>query len=76
MELFIIKRSHGSDVFDIQQFRMVEAESGVIGGSFSHEFMVLAETGEETIVSCTLCSYAANIEKGGVQKVRFKRPSL
>jgi len=45
------------------QFRAVEAESGLIGGSFSHEFMVLAETGEETIVSCTRCSYAANIEK-------------
>ena len=45
------------------RFRAVEAETGLIGGSFSHEFMVLAETGEETIVSCTLCSYAANIEK-------------
>ena len=45
------------------RFRAVEAETGLIGGSFSHEFMVLAETGEETIVSCTRCSYAANIEK-------------
>jgi prolyl-tRNA synthetase len=45
------------------EFRAVEAETGLIGGSFSHEFMVLAETGEETIVSCTRCSYAANIEK-------------
>ena len=51
------------------KFRMVEAESGVIGGSFSHEFMVLAETGEETIISCVSCSYAANIEKA-----EFKRP--
>jgi prolyl-tRNA synthetase len=50
------------------RFRMVEAESGVIGGSFSHEFMVLAETGEETIVSCTGCDYAANVEKA-----EFKR---
>jgi prolyl-tRNA synthetase len=50
------------------KFRSVEAESGLIGGSFSHEFMVLAETGEETIVSCTRCSYAANIEKA-----EFKR---
>src|SRR4030042_409299 len=33
------------------KFRAVEAETGLIGGSFSHEFMVLAETGEETIVS-------------------------
>ena len=45
------------------KFKMVEAESGLIGGTFSHEFMVLAETGEETIVSCIRCSYAANIEK-------------
>jgi len=45
------------------RFRAVEAETGLIGGTFSHEFMVLAETGEETIVSCTRCSYAANIEK-------------
>ena len=45
------------------KFRAVEAETGLIGGSFSHEFMVLAETGEETIVSCTRCPYAANIEK-------------
>jgi len=45
------------------KFRAVEAETGLIGGSYSHEFMVLAETGEETIVSCSRCSYAANIEK-------------
>lgn len=51
------------------KFKMVEAESGVIGGTFSHEFMVLAETGEETIVSCVSCSYAANIEKA-----EFTRP--
>ena len=50
------------------KFRAVEAESGLIGGSYSHEFMVLAETGEETIVSCTRCSYAANVEKA-----EFKR---
>jgi prolyl-tRNA synthetase len=44
-------------------FRAVEADTGAIGGSFSHEFMVLAETGEDTIVSCSRCSYAANLEK-------------
>lgn len=49
-------------------FKIVEAESGLIGGSFSHEFMVLAETGEETIVSCNQCSYAANVERA-----EFKR---
>src|SRR5512136_3454406 len=50
------------------KFRAVEAETGLIGGSFSHEFMVLADTGEETIVSCTHCSYAANIEKAEFQR--------
>jgi prolyl-tRNA synthetase len=44
-------------------FRAVEAETGQIGGTFSHEFMVLAETGEELIVSCTGCGYAANTER-------------
>ena len=50
------------------KFRAVEAETGLIGGSFSHEFMVLADTGEETIVSCTRCSYAANIEKADFRR--------
>ncbi len=50
-------------------FRAVEAETGTIGGHFSHEFMVLAETGEETIVNCTQCSYAANIEKAEFKRV-------
>jgi prolyl-tRNA synthetase len=47
-------------------FRAVEADTGTIGGSFSHEFMVLAETGEDTLVICKNCSYAANIEKARV----------
>jgi prolyl-tRNA synthetase len=54
------------------KFKMVEAESGLIGGSYSHEFMVLAETGEETIVSCTHCSYAANIEKAEFKRLETK----
>ncbi len=45
------------------KFRSVEADSGAIGGNFSHEFMVLAETGEDAIVSCDGCEYAANVEK-------------
>jgi len=49
------------------QFRAVEADSGAIGGSFSHEFMVLAETGEDAIVSCNCCDYAANVEKAEVR---------
>jgi len=44
-------------------FRAVEADSGTIGGSFSHEFMVLADSGEDAIVSCDSCRYAANTEK-------------
>lgn len=45
------------------KFRAVSADSGAIGGSFSHEFMVLAETGEDTIASCPACDYGANLEK-------------
>ena len=44
-------------------FRAVEADTGSIGGSSSHEFMVLAESGEDAIVSCDSCRYAANVEK-------------
>ncbi len=47
-------------------FRPVEADSGAIGGSFSHEFMVLADTGEDTIASCSTwptCAFAANVER-------------
>ena len=49
------------------KFRAVEADSGPIGGSFSHEFMVLAETGEDTIAVCTECDFAANLEKAEVK---------
>ena len=49
------------------KFRAVEADTGSIGGSFSHEFMVLADTGEDQIVSCSSCSYAANLEKAEVK---------
>ncbi len=48
------------------RFRAVEADTGSIGGSFSHEFMVLADTGEDQIVSCSQCSYAANLDKAEV----------
>jgi prolyl-tRNA synthetase len=41
----------------------VEADTGVIGGKFSHEFMVPAETGENEVVFCEGCGYAANLEK-------------
>jgi len=44
-------------------FTAVEAESGPIGGSASHEFMVNAESGEDTILKCVASGYAANVEK-------------
>jgi prolyl-tRNA synthetase len=64
------------------RFGVVEADSGQIGGNFSHEFMVLADTGEDTIISCGACNYAANLERAevgivdkgaGKGKGRFKR---
>ncbi len=44
------------------EFRVVDADSGAIGGSGSKEFMVLADSGEDTIVVCDNCDYGANIE--------------
>jgi len=44
-------------------FRAVEADTGQIGGSASHEFMVLASSGEDLIAFCDACDYAANVEK-------------
>src|SRR3989442_1361655 len=41
----------------------VEADTGIMGGKFSHEFMVPAETGENEVVFCESCKYAANVEK-------------
>jgi len=64
------------------RFRVVEADTGPIGGSFSHEFMVLADTGEDVIISCDTCGYAANLEraevgitgeKAGGKKGKYKR---
>lgn len=45
------------------RYRPVEADTGAIGGSLSHEFQVLADSGEDAIVSCDACAYAANVEK-------------
>ncbi len=52
-------------------FKVVEAETGAIGGSFSHEFMALSEIGEDTIVYCKHCSYAANIERAEGKDIKF-----
>ncbi len=51
----------------------VEADSGAIGGSASHEFMVLAQSGEDAVVSCPSCKYGANIEKA-TSKFFFDEP--
>src|SRR5215510_1837574 len=48
------------------RFRPVEADTGLIGGTSSHEFMVLANTGEETIVYSDEGTYAANVERAEV----------
>ena len=52
------------------KYRPVEADTGAIGGSLSHEFQVLAESGEDAIVSCDSCDYAANLEKAAVKAHR------
>jgi len=56
------------------RFKAVEADSGQIGGSFSHEFMVLADTGEDAVVTCTSCGYGANLEKAQVAAPARRRP--
>jgi len=48
-------------------YRVVEADSGAIGGKTSAEFQVLAQSGEDHIVACTQCDYAANVEVAEAQ---------
>jgi prolyl-tRNA synthetase len=49
-------------------FSAVEADTGTIGGSASHEFMVVADTGESAVVRCPQCGYAANTEKAQTRR--------
>ncbi|HEX9942913.1 MAG TPA: proline--tRNA ligase [Thermoanaerobaculia bacterium] len=49
-------------------YTMVEADVGTIGGSASHEFMVVAETGESSVVRCPACGYAANVERAETRR--------
>ncbi len=49
-------------------YTMVEADTGTIGGSASHEFMVVAETGESAVVRCPSCGYAANVERAETRR--------
>lgn len=51
-------------------FRAVQADAGAIGGSKTHEFMVMAEEGEAAIVFCPECDYAANTEKASMRLER------
>ncbi|MGB3346839.1 MAG: proline--tRNA ligase [Candidatus Humimicrobiia bacterium] len=55
-------------------YRIVEAESGIIGGKVNHEFMILAETGEEEIFYCTNCDFAVKKDLAPV-KVEDKCPN-
>src|SRR3990170_6194947 len=48
------------------RFRSVEADSGNIGGRFSHQFLVIADSGEGGLVFCSSCEYAANLEKAEI----------
>jgi prolyl-tRNA synthetase len=55
---------------------MVEADSGAIGGKDSHEFMVLTEDGEDEVIHCSSCGYAANAEKAQFTKTGTNDESL
>ncbi len=52
---------------------LVEADSGAIGGKDSHEYMVIAESGEDEIIYCSKCQYAANVDKA--QSIKSKLES-
>lgn len=56
------------------EFRAVEADSGAIGGSGSKEFMVLAKNGEDDILLCENCDYAANVEAAKRAKKTCEKP--
>ena len=56
------------------EFKQVQADSGTIGGSFSHEFAVLADSGEDEIGFCEACGYASNIELAEAQQAPVTIP--
>ena len=55
---------------------MVEADSGAIGGKESHEFMLLAESGEDEVLNCSNCEYAANLERAESVKPEGEKEEL
>lgn len=57
------------------EYRPVEADSGAIGGNASHEFHVLADAGEDGLVICPKCDYAANVEQAPALPSIGKRPA-
>jgi prolyl-tRNA synthetase len=57
------------------EFRPVAADTGAIGGAYSHEFHVLADSGEDAIAICDRCSYAANVEMAQALPPLGKRPA-
>ena len=56
------------------KYRVVEADSGLIGGGYSQEFMVLADTGEEEIFHCSHCQYSASRDSAGVGEYKVQSP--
>jgi prolyl-tRNA synthetase len=56
------------------EWSAVEADTGAIGGEKSHEFQVVTDTGEDKLVSCPECGYAANIEKAELPSEGFEAP--
>lgn len=57
-------------------FRPVEADNGAIGGGHSHEFTVLAESGESEIAYCTKCDYAASNEKAELKTIVAEKEEM
>ena len=57
------------------RFRVVQADTGNIGGDLSHEFQALADTGEDSMLACTACDWAANVEKADVPKPPAATPA-
>lgn len=55
------------------KYTVVEADTGAIGGSSSHEFMVIAPSGEDEIIYCDNCNYSANVEKASIDLDTFMK---
>jgi prolyl-tRNA synthetase len=52
--------------------KVVEADTGAMGGNFSHEFMVLADSGEDGLAECESCAYAANLERAERSQLKLE----